>query len=371
MKPALSYGRIISPTFSVLATLGLCLGQVGSVQAGLIYSLNELLVSADDPNNHVVGAGGNLDGVGDVILSLNSGGAIRCTGSLLPTGRHLLTAGHCVTDDNGVLDVSNATVSFSGDNGTYVASAQSFTEHPDWDGDLFRGNDLAIVELTAEVPEEISRYDLYTASNEVGLVHEKTGYGTSGTGDTGAVLSSGTKRTGNNVYDSTSDLMLSAFGLTPGVDFVAGGVLQFDFDNGLAANDAFGFFFGLSDLGLGSDEVNSAPGDSGGPTFIDGLIAGVTSYGVSLQFSNGSTADVDQPASTNSSFGEFSGDTRVSHYADWIYDTIGYDPNAQNNNDPVSSVANVPTYLLMAVALFLRPRRKNRLGTDNRDLRHL
>ena len=71
-------------------------------------------------------------------------------------------------------------------------------------------------------------------------------------------------------------------------------------------------YFGLFNfLDLPDYEVLSAPGDSGGPTFIDGYIAGVTSYGYRL-----SGSDID--GGLNSSFGEFGADTRVSSYINWI-----------------------------------------------------
>ena len=85
----------------------------------------------------------------------------------------------------------------------------------------------------------------------------------------------------------------------------------------MAANDAYGVFFGINDLGLGDDEVNSASGDSGGPIFIDGKIAGVTSWG----FTPGTPPDV--LSGVNSSFGEFSSDARVSINAAWIDSIVG------------------------------------------------
>ena len=62
-------------------------------------------------------------------------------------------------------------------------------------------------------------------------------------------------------------------------------VLFSDFDDGTAAHDAFGLFFGLNGLGQGADEVSTSSGDSGGPSFINGQIAGVTSFGIRVFFS--------------------------------------------------------------------------------------
>ena len=156
--------------------------------------------------------------------------------------------------------------------------------------------------------------------DEVGEIGTKVGFGKSGTGNTGDILGAGYKREGLNLYDSSANLMLEALGLSSGVDFVSESVLQYDFDNGLATNDAFGFFFGISDLGLGYDEVMCAPGDSGGPTFINNEIAGITSYGITLAYYNGATSDI--LSGLNSSFGEFAGDTRVSYYASFVDNII-------------------------------------------------
>ena len=75
-----------------------------------------------------------------------------------------------------------------------------------------------------------------------------------------------------------------------------------------------------SNLGLGTSEVNSASGDSGGPAIHNGNIIGITSYGITLTFNDGTTSDIN--GELDSSFGEFSGDTRVSKYAGFIDDSV-------------------------------------------------
>jgi hypothetical protein len=94
------------------------------------------------------------------------------------------------------------------------------------------------------------------------------------------------------------------------------GVLISDFDNGLAANDALGLFYEISDTGLGQREASMAPGDSGAPAFINGRVAGVASFRLRLNFTNGVTSDVDDIS--NASFGEFNAFTRVSSYDSWL-----------------------------------------------------
>ncbi len=93
-------------------------------------------------------------------------------------------------------------------------------------------------------------------------------------------------------------------------------LLAYDFDSGQPANDAFYRLFNLRDLGLGAAEAMVAPGDSGGPHFINGLIAGVTAGILRPAIS-----DID--GALNSSFGEIGIDTRVSYYASWIDQIVG------------------------------------------------
>src|SRR3972149_3833426 len=86
----------------------------------------------------------------------------------------------------------------------------------------------------------------------------------------------------------------------------------------LTANDAFGVLFGINDLGLGAAlEVCAAPGDSGGPTFLNGMIASVVTGGITFSGAQ------DVLPGLNSSFGDFGMDTRVSVYADWIDGVVG------------------------------------------------
>ena len=239
----------------------------------------------------------------------------------------MLTAAHCVTDGAGVFDTFATSVTFQGPSGSETVNVTDFNVHPDWDGDFIRGNDLAVLTLEGEPSNQIADYDIFTGVNEIDFASvEKVGFGRSGTAAAGDFVGAGVKRAGANEYDALADTMLQAFGLTAGVDFVTGSVLQYDFDNGTTTNDAFDFFFSLADTGLGGGliEVMSAPGDSGGPTFIEVdnelLLAGVTSYGISLAFSSGPlplTSDIDG-GTLNSSFGEFAGDTRVSSYTSFV-----------------------------------------------------
>lgn len=60
--------------------------------------------------------------------------------------------------------------------------------------------------------------------------------------------------------------------------------------------------------GFGKLEIGIAPGDSGGPGFIDGKIEGVHSFGFT-HFCEGVTNGTDFTCGLDSSYGEMSGDT--------------------------------------------------------------
>jgi len=315
--------------------------KVKVIEAGeLRAEVRPLYTTFGNPSKYVTPSGGVYDGVGDLILTRDDF-TVRCSGALLTSGIHVLTAAHCVTDDEGNFILESGFATFEGDTGDFQISVlASATEvHPDWDGDFFvKGNDVAVLKLVSVAPAEITRYDIdRNGSNDL-AVGDKAGYGRSGNGDNGDVMPSGKKRDGQNKYDDVADTMLDALGYRPGVHFVPGSVLQYDFDNLEPENDAFGFFFcnvtdpDLCDTGLGTDEVNSAPGDSGGPTITSDGITGITSYGVRLSTIFGSSSDVD--GELNSSFGEFSGDTRVSMYASFIDGVLLTPPPPPSNTPP-------------------------------------
>lgn len=143
---------------------------------------------------------------------------------------------------------------------------------------------------------------------------QRVGYGVAGTGETGEIGDrTAAKRMGWNRYDAVGDL----FNIEPDIDIIPGTQLVYDFDDGTWQHDAVGVEFGIHGLGLGEREVGSSHGDSGGPSLIDGQIAGIVSSGWSP-----SVAGVDVTDENDTSFGEFFTDTRVSAYAGFIGRTI-------------------------------------------------
>lgn len=265
------------------------------------------------PGNPSSSSGIDLDGVARLFLDVNAapGAGALCSGSLLSDGQTLLTAAHCLTDSSGNLtlidgaDGNSATFQTGSGNVVRSFTSADVTIHPNYNGDLFDGFDIAVIDLGSPLPTSVTRYDLNDQASIEGLPHVAAGYGRSGDGATGDLLGAGTLRSGENQYES--------FGLPVGGITNPLTQLTADFDSGSSANDAFDFFFGAADTGQGTDEIGIAPGDSGGPTFIlDGgtpVIAGVHSYGLRLNVS-GASSDVD--ATLNSSFGEFYVDARVA-----------------------------------------------------------
>lgn len=284
------------------------------------YEAKTLYTTPGRPSNYEVNPPSQFDSVARLTLNFGNGAAL-CTGSLIDDN-WVLTAAHCVTDTDGNVAVNSGTVTFETSSGTESLDISNVIAHPDWDYDFFRGNDVALIQTSTSAPADLTRYSIFTGNSDNILtdISDKTGYGKSGNGRFGSYLDAGTKRAGQNIYDAYADTILESLGFTPGVDFVPESVLAYDFDNGQAANDAFGFFLGIDDLGLGTDEVSSAPGDSGGPTFVGNQIVGVTSYGLRLQLNNGTSSDVNRRL--NSSYGEFSADTNVALYSNWINSTI-------------------------------------------------
>jgi Trypsin len=270
-----------------------------------------------------------------------------CSASLLKTGLHLLSAAHCLFSmkpQDYIIDFGEAKL-----------SAAQFFIHPEYE-DSNLANDIAIIELTTQAPQQLTRYDIYRNSNEIGKDFNLVGYGALGTGDRGAGLSLADfdyqKRFGSNTYEATGELLN---GLTQNHPVIPDETkLAYDFDSGRAENDAFGVIFGSEyvNLGLGLNEVNSSPGDSGSPNFIDGLIAGITSYGFGADYSDRMLSTDVTPTITDSSFGEFSVDTRVSFYADWI------DSIVQNNNAASIPEPRLITGLVIVGAGFLLKRNK-------------
>ena len=106
-------------------------------------------------------------------------------------------------------------------------------------------------------------------------------------------------------------------------------ILKSDFDDGTFKNDAFGQgniqeMKNVKHTGLGKWEVSSSPGNSGGPNFIDGRIAGVGSGG-GADHPNGQL--IDGTDDREDGYGWHTSDSRVSSVIDWIEGIVGKNDN--------------------------------------------
>jgi len=236
------------------------------------------------------------------------------TGSLLYSGQAVLTAAHVLLTDGGD-SADDATVILQTAQGTKSLTSSNFLIHPDYDP-VNDTNDLAIIFLPQQADVTADRYQLYRSSDEIGAQTIIAGYGRSGIGWTGADPESAPYRyKASNTFDAISGEFVEQLGRTLGWDPDPENLLIADFDSGYPINDTLGRISGTSDLGTGLYEGIIAPGDSGGPAFINGQIAGVANYIVRME---GSYESADTDDELNSSFGELGFWLRVSSEQQWI-----------------------------------------------------
>jgi hypothetical protein len=219
-------------------------------------------------------------------------------------------------------------------------------------GQVIDHNDVAVLRLNALAPTQAAGYGLYTTNDLEGKNFTVHGYGVLGDGATGTTSFSARLRNGDNKYDF--DLGNAAFGsnwstvLSAPMSRIEHSIIS-DFDNGLAANDTACLVAQASNVGgaagavfcntgVGAREVGVAGGDSGGPSFIGGLISSVNSYGLTFGQDFGDIGPAGCGSSClNSSFGEFSGYVPVNIHAEWINATLVPEPG---------------TYAMMGLGLF-------------------
>ncbi len=266
----------------------ICVGLAPLAQAGTIrHDTNDALY---------LSLGSQFDSVGALRVDTSTG-TFGCSGTLLAPGDWLLTAGHCTdgaTAANTTFSLGD-TIGTTG--GSFFVGSTTFdvaevVPHPKWDGNLFKGYDIALMRLSENVTDAVgtSGATLYTGTGEVGEVGTPVGFGMTGTGLTGVTTLDGYKRAGNNVIDG--------FFRTPGK---TPRVFGMDFDNPNGSTNVFGSS-AAEDL-----EYLIAFGDSGGPVFIGSEVAGVNSFIVD---NNAGDLFAD--------YEDYTGHTRVSAFADWI-----------------------------------------------------
>lgn len=258
------------------------------------------IITVNDPSGAIINSPSLFDGV----AFLQSNGDGNCSGALLGTGRHVLTAAHC-TDNSTVF-----TAYFDLPGGRLFYNGIQRAIHPDFvidsNGNILNG-DLAIITLDAVVDPLAPRYQIYRGNSEIGELFTAVGYGREGTGLTGdSGGTSGVRRGGTNRFDLDPNIFSNTL--------PAGVFLGFDFDNGSPGQNSTG------DQGEGANETNVGRGDSGGPSFltIGGTLylAGIHSWRARLVDQNGNSPDIN--GVIDGTFGEIAADTRVSQFQTWI-----------------------------------------------------
>jgi hypothetical protein len=256
-------------------------------------------------NRALIGDG--YDGVVRVVV-----GNMYGSGVLLFDGKAVLTAAHLFSGSAGT-----AKVIFETRNGTDTIASSQIVINPDYNS-TNNNSDLALVWLSQDAPIVAERFGIYRASKELGQTFTLVGYGTPGSGSTGTL--SNFKEVplrvkARNQFDSDIAPLDSFFSESGQWEANKGKQLVADFDNGLSQNDALGALVGIPGLGLGNSEGLISKGDSGGPAFIENLVAGIASYTGRLSKS-GAVPDIDN--TSNSSFGEVAVWQRLSVYQQWL-----------------------------------------------------
>ncbi|MDY0185134.1 MAG: trypsin-like serine protease [Desulfuromonadaceae bacterium] len=262
---------------------------------------------------HQTRVGSGYDGVVRVVVEDFYG-----TGVLLYSGMAILTAAHVMENDAGDI-ISNVTIEVETASGLKRYTSDQVLIHPDYDTEN-SNFDLALIKLPELVEPAAERYSLYRGDSEIGSETVLVGYGSSGTGARGSNPYSDIIRyKAQNQFDMLGGSFSAAYGSELGWIPDEDGILVADFDNGYRLNDALGHIGGVWDSGTGSYEGIIAPGDSGGPAFIDGQVAGIASYISSFNI-NRQSPDIDYKL--NSSFGEVAFWQRISTEQQWIDQTV-------------------------------------------------
>lgn len=329
--------------------------QSGTVN-GLTYTAQSLIVG--QTSTATIAGGGDpiyqapkpqYSGVVALIMTYANGNAFICSGSLMSDRRTVVTAAHCVSDGSSARPVTTTAYFYGGPNGDTVVSNSpdstpvtiaNYFVNPKYTGEVIDQNDIAVLQLTTAAPAFATAYDLYTGGDLTGLGFNIAGYG--GRSDVGGSfgnnLGTGRLRQGDNRYEfALGEAEFNGFftNVDPatGENFFGKAEIGYsyisDFDNGLDANDGAclvaagvgGTSGRFCNTGVGAREVGVAGGDSGGPQFINGKIASVTSYGLSFGPDFG-----DFRAGLNNSWGELNGFVPIFIHTDFIAGAVAAVP---------------------------------------------
>lgn len=234
----------------------------------LASSLNIAISGTIDPNtsdNKYIEYGKKFECVLK-LCGVYKDGTLFCASAVAISDNWILTAAHVVENAKEAKVVDSNKQEYKIDD-IYI--------HPKYDEMSLNGNDIAI--LHTSEPLKISYYpELYENEDEVGKICAMSGYGITGTFNTGSVRSDDKRRAGSNIIDEIENELLMC---TPSRT-VREGKTELEF--------------------------LIASGDSGGGLFIDKKIAGINSCVFATD------------KKPNSSYTDSSGHTRISRHFKWI-----------------------------------------------------
>jgi|APCry1669188879_1035177.scaffolds.fasta_scaffold54783_1 secreted trypsin-like serine protease len=230
-------------------------------------------IDPDTPDSKYIEYGENFNSV--VKLCCFDGKGLSCGSAVVIAPEWIVTAAHVVENCN------SWTVTI----GEEKYGIKKMIMHPSYKPEIFNSNDIAVGKLTKKI--DLQHYpNLYTESDEVGKMCSISGWGFTGTFNTGVQKNDNKRRAGYNTVDKIQN-------------------------NVLVCSPS------RRDGKITELEYLICSGDSGGGLFIENKLAGVHS----------SVAGYD--GSSNSSYGDEARHTRVSIYANWINDTIAENTNTR------------------------------------------
>jgi len=213
-------------------------------------------------------------GLGDghpAVVELFLGGSL-CSGALIDA-THVITAQHCTFGTSA----ASMTVSFHNVNNDGTPDTNigvSAKAEMNATNSLVDGTDIAILTLASAAPGGIAPL-AFASGVAIGDTVDTVGFGLNGVGSTGhGGTRDGLRWAAENTLDQFGAAACTTEAFCTGGS-VAGSanILNTDFDDGSAANNLLG------SAAMLTNEGTTAPGDSGGPLLINGLIAGVLSGG--------------------------------------------------------------------------------------------